>query len=97
MDKLALAKKKRILIETALIEAHCQYNIEARDIVTKYVSNNVTALNYQSYMNMAHERPNEFMDMCFGWYWYKISTTYKNYGVHYLFDRRFSLKRLINI
>lgn len=88
---------KRILIQTALIEAHCQYNIEVRDIVTKYVSNNVTELNYQSYMNMAHERPTQFIDMCFGWYWYKISTTYKNYGVHYLFDRRFSLKRLINI
>lgn len=96
MDKLTLAKKKRILIQTALVEAHSQYNIEARDIVTKYVSNNVTVLNYQSYMNMAHERPNEFMDMCFGWYWYNISTTYKNYGVHYLFDRRFSLKRLVN-
>lgn len=27
MDKLALAKKKRILIQTALVEAHSQLNI----------------------------------------------------------------------
>lgn len=97
MDKLALAKKKRILINTALVEAHCQYNIEVRDIVTKYVSNNVTELNYQSCMDMALGRSTQFIDMCFGWYWCKISTIYKNYSVHYLFDRRFSLKRLINI
>ena len=96
MDKLTLAKQKRVLIQTALVEAHCQYNIETRDIVTKYVSVNVTALNYQSYMRMAHERAIQFIDMCFGWYWSNISRTYKGYGLSYLLDNIHSLKRLIN-
>nr|DAD66666.1 MAG TPA: hypothetical protein [Myoviridae sp. ctPuP5] len=96
MNKFALARLKRMVIQTALVEAHCQYNIEARDIVTKYVSTNVTQLNFRAYMNMAHERPTQFIDMCFGWYWCNVSPTYKGYGISYLFDLRTSLKRLIN-
>lgn len=94
MSNLQLGLKKRVLVQTSLVEAHCQYNVETRDIVSKYISNQVTELNYDSNMNMVRERPQTFIEMCFSWYWNNISKTYKGFALSYLSDRRNSLKKL---
>ena len=94
MNKLILAQQKRVIINTALVEAHCQYNPAIREILTKYVSHDgiVTKENLEATKNWMRRNPLQIIDAACGWYWYNVSDTYlgKTIGCH--FDERHKIK-----
>lgn len=94
IKKLFLANKKRIAINTALVESHCQYNPDIRDIVTKYASHAgvITEQNLAATMRWIHARPLEFIDAACGWFWVNVSRTYKGKAISWIFDERHEIK-----
>lgn len=88
--KLLLAQKKRVAIQTALVEAHCAHNTAIRDIVTKYASHAsvITKDNYEATMRWIHERPQQFIDAACGWFWCNVAGEYQGMTIAAIFDRR---------
>ncbi|MBR5592852.1 MAG: hypothetical protein IKW46_02145 [Bacteroidaceae bacterium] len=90
--KLQLAHRKRVLINTALVNAHCGLNHFIREIVTKHISKVVTELNYEHYMGMAQNRPLEFIDMCCGAVWNELKGgCYCGYSIGWHWDNRYKI------
>lgn len=94
MNKLILAQKKRVAIQTALVEAHCQYNPDIRDIVTKYASHAgvITEQNLEATMQWIHNRPLQFIDAACGWFWVNVSRTYKGKAISFIFAERHAIR-----
>ena len=89
---LLLASKKRILINTALVNAHCGLNHFIREIVTKHISKVVTDLNFECYMKMAQNEPLKFVDMCCGAFWVENrGECYCGYSVSWHWDNRYKI------
>lgn len=94
MNKLILAHQKRIIIQTTLVEAHCQYNPAIREILTRYISHEgtVTEKNLEATKRWMHRNPEQVIDAACGWYWVNVSSTYLGKSIHCHFDERHQIK-----
>ncbi len=70
MNKLVLAQQKRIIIQTTLVDSHCQYNPAIREILTRYISHEgvVTEQNLEATKAWMHRNPLQVVDAACGWY-----------------------------
>ena len=94
MNKLILAQQKRVIIQTALVEAHCQYNPAIREILTKYISHEgtVTEQNLKATKEWMHRTPLQVIDAACGWYWANVDRTYLGKSIECHFNERYALK-----
>ncbi|MBO5625190.1 MAG: hypothetical protein J5953_05295 [Prevotella sp.] len=94
MNKLILAQQKRVIIQTTLVEARCQYNPAIREILTKYISHEgiVTEQNLEATKNWMHRNPEQVIDAACGWYWVNVSRTYLGKAISWHLDERHAIK-----
>lgn len=94
MHNLILARQKRIIINTALVDAHCQYNPAIREILTKYICHpgHVTELNLEATKNWMRRNPEQLIDAACGWYSINVSKTYLGKSIICHFDERHQIK-----
>ena len=94
MNGLILAQQKRVIIQTTLVEAHCQYNPAIREILTRYISHPgvVTEQNLAATKAWMHRNPLQVIDAACGWYWVNVSRTYLGKAITFRFDERYDIK-----
>lgn len=74
----SVAQVKRIIIETALAEAHA-FSPLMRDVLVKYVSNLRRPSDIESacgHLNGTYKSALALLDRACGWYWFNVSASY---------------------
>lgn len=94
MNKLILAQQKRVIIQTTLVEAHCQYNPAIREILTKYISHEgiVTEQNLEATKKWMRRNPEQVIDAACGWFWVNVARTYKGKAISFIFAERHEIR-----